>query len=109
MASIAPSPQSDALEQSLLAQLQVPESTLRALRRARALERELISLRDALIDLPAQAQPEANWHDQAANLLSRVVLFRVAMVDPPARDVMVTEAGRDEIPATAYRVLRESE
>ena len=83
MASIAPSPQSDTLEQSLPAQRDVPEPALRALRRVRELERELMVLRGALAHLPAQAQPESAWHDQVAHLLSRVVLFRAALAEPP--------------------------
>jgi hypothetical protein len=83
MASIVLSVSSDALEQRLLAQLQVPEPTLRALRRARELERELMLLREALMDSSEQAQPEIAKHEQVANLLSRVVLFRVALAKPP--------------------------
>jgi hypothetical protein len=92
MASLAPTTQSDALEQSALAQLQVPEPALRALRRARELERELALLRGALVDLPDDAQPDTGWHDQAANLLSRVVLFRAALAKPPVLDEQVTSS-----------------
>ena len=94
MASIAPLPQSDALEQSLLAHLQVPEPTLRALRQARELERELALLRGALMDSSTLSLPKATKHEQVANLLSRVVLFRMALADRPMQDVTVSGSGR---------------
>lgn len=107
MVSIASSVQSDALEQILLAQLQVPAPTLRALRRVRELERELMLLRGALTDPSAQAQPEIAKQLQVANLLSRVVLFRMALADPSKFDDTVSSSGRDISPAIAYRALRD--
>lgn len=92
MASIASSVQSDALEQSLLAQLQVPEPTLRALRWARELERELMLLRGAL-DSSEQIQPEIAKQEQVANLLSKVVLFRVGLAKPPVLNDRVSSSG----------------
>lgn len=94
MASIAPPPQSDGLEQSLLAQLAVPEPTLRALRRARELERELALLRGALTDSSTPNMPKATKHEQVANLLSRVVLFRMALVERSVQDVTLSGSGR---------------
>jgi hypothetical protein len=44
-------------------------------------------LRVALTDSSAQEQPMTAKQDQVANLLSRVVLFRVALADPPMSDV----------------------
>ncbi len=92
MASIASSAQSDALEQSLLAQLQVPEPTLRALRQVREFERELMLLRGAL-DCSQQIQPEIAKQEQVAKLLSKVVLFRVALVEPPVLGDTVPGSG----------------
>ena len=86
MASIFSSQHSNALEQSLLAQLDVPETTRLALRRARELERELMLLRAALTDTSAQAQSSLSKQEQVANLLSRVVLFRLAMAEPASFD-----------------------
>ena len=93
MASIGSSQQSNALEQSLLAQLHVPESALLALRRACELERELMLLRGALMDTTEQAQSVFTKQEQVANLLSRVVLFRLAMVEPPRIDDTVPFSG----------------
>lgn len=107
MTSLDSSPLSEALEQSLLAQLQVPEPTLRALRRARELERELMLLRAALTDPSAQAQPEVSKQERVANLLSRVVLFRMALPEPPKFDDTVVGSGRVDSPAIAYRALRD--
>ena len=107
MASIIPTPQSDMLEQSLSTQAEVPEPALRALWRVRELERELMALRGALAHLPDRAQLETAWHDQVANLLSRVVVFRVALAKTPALNDTVSGSGRDELSAIAYRALRE--
>ena len=106
MTSTASSPQSDALEQKLLAQCEVPAPALRALQRVCELERELMVLGGSLPDLSDQAPPEAVWHDQLANLLSRVVLFRVALAKTPAHDDTVPSSGQDELSAIAYRALR---
>lgn len=94
IASIVPSLQSKALEQSLLARLQVPEPTLLALRRARELERELMLLRGVLTDTSAQAHSMLTKQEQVANLLSRVVLFRLAMAEPPRFDDTVPFSDR---------------
>lgn len=106
MTSLASSPQSDALEQSLLAQGEVPEPAQRALRRVRELERELMFLRGALPDLSAQIQPESAWENRVANLLSRVVLFRVALAEPPLPDDTVPGSGPDDATAIACRAPR---
>ncbi|MDO8651805.1 MAG: hypothetical protein Q7R66_06420 [Undibacterium sp.] len=108
MTSLASSPQSDALEQSLLAQGELPEPAQRALRRVRELERELMLLRGALPDLSAQAEaePESAWENRVANLLSRVVLFRMALAEPPLPENTVPGSGQDDAPATAHRAPR---
>ena len=93
MTSIGSSQQSNALEQSLLAQLDVPESALLALQRACELERELMLLRGALMGRDAQSKSSFTRQDQVANLLSRVVLFRLAMVEPPRIDDTVPFSG----------------
>ena len=94
MASIVSSLQSNALEQSVLAQLEVSEFTLLALQRARELERELILLRGALLDPSVQEHSALTKQEQVANLLSRVVLFRLAMSEPPRFDDKVAISGR---------------
>ena len=108
MTSLASSPQSDALEQSLLAQGELPEPAQRALRRVRELERELMLLRGALPDLSAQtdAEPATGRHEQVANLLSRVVLLRMALAEPPLPENTVPGSGQDDAPATAHSAPR---
>lgn len=83
MASIVSSPQSDALEQSLLAEREAPQAALSALQRVRELEREVMLLRSALTDLSEQDRQDMAWQNQVANLLSRIVLFRVALDQQP--------------------------
>lgn len=106
MANLALSTQRDTLEQIFLAQCQVPEPTLRALRQARELERELMLLRGALTASSAPAQSAMDRQEQLANLLSRVVLFRVALADPPVLDDIVPGSGQDVPPAGVDRALR---
>lgn len=106
MSSIASSTQSDALEQRLLTQLQLPEPTLLALRRVRELEREFMELRDTLTDPSNQTQSETDKQDQVANLLSRVVLLRLALPEEPEFDATVPSSGKDDTTAIAYRALR---
>lgn len=98
MTNIASSPHSDALEQSLLAQLHLPESSLRALRRVRELERELMLLRGNLAVSPAQ--PGTSKQAQVAQLLSKVVLLRLSLAETSSFDATVSSSRRDE--ATAY-------
>ena len=107
MPSIDLPPQSDALEPSLLEQSAVPLPALRALQRLCELEREFMLLRDTLAESSAQTLPATVWQDQVTNLLSRVVLFRVALADPPLPQFMdtVANSGRDDSPATVYRAL----
>ena len=102
MASIVSSVQNDVLEQSLLAQLQVPEPTLRALWRARELERELMILREVLMDSSEQIQPNIAKQEQVAKLLSRVVLFRVALAKPLVLGDTVSSSRWGDSPALAY-------
>jgi hypothetical protein len=106
MSSIASSPQSDALEQRLLAQLQLPEPTLLALQRVRELEREFMKLRRTLADPSNQTQSETDKQDQVANLLSRVVLLRLALPEEPGFGATVPSLGQDDATAIAYRALR---
>ncbi|MFZ6843333.1 hypothetical protein [Undibacterium sp. RuTC16W] len=111
MPGIASSPQSDALEQGLLAQHQMQDPALRALFQIRKLERELMALRNALTDTPAHPAPTESinikqMREQIADLLSRIVLFRVALADPPARQETESDSGRDDAQSVADRALR---
>lgn len=79
MVSIVSSP--DTLEQILLAQRETPQAVLCALRRVHELEREVMQLRGAMTNLSAQGRQDTAWQNQVANLLSRIILFRVALAD----------------------------
>lgn len=102
MANVASSPHIDELEQSLLVQAEVSQPARRALRQVRELEREFMLLRKAVTGLPAGA--ESAWQDQAANLLSRVVLFRVALAEPPV--LGDSGPGSDDATAVTSRAMR---
>ena len=80
MLIIDPTPQTDALEE-LLAEHMVPEAAMSAVRRVRELELEVALLRRALAALPEQARHDPVWKEKLAHLLSRVVLFRIAVSD----------------------------
>ncbi|MES2148781.1 MAG: hypothetical protein V4508_03215 [Pseudomonadota bacterium] len=75
-------PQTDALAQALAAGGGASDAALRALQGARELEGEVMRLRLALADMPASARQDPAWREQLACLLSKVVLFRVALADP---------------------------
>lgn len=67
----------------------LPETALRAVRRARALEREVALFRATLAGMSEQERQNPVWKEQLAQLLSRVVLFRVALADTPQRSPWV--------------------
>lgn len=111
MPGIASSPQSETLEQGLPAQHQAQDSALRALLRVRELERELMALRKALTEASAHPAPTESVNkkqirEQIAGLLSRIVLFRIALADPPARQKTESGSGRDDAQSVADRALR---
>ena len=82
MINTALSAQNDALERSLLEQPVVPERALRALLKFRELEMDVMELRSTLVDLPMSKELEADVHHQIGMLLSRVLLFRLALAEP---------------------------
>ncbi|MBC3920457.1 hypothetical protein H8L32_23540 [Undibacterium sp. CY18W] len=75
----------DAQEDSLQAEHAVHDATLVAVQRVLALEAEVKRLRDVSAVMPADARQDPVWKDKVAHLLSRVVLFRLAVSDEHGR------------------------
>lgn len=79
MQTVDRAPQTDALEAEMLGSLQVPQVALRALRGARELESEVTLLRGVLDAMPAAARRDPASKEEIVRLLSKVILFRLAL------------------------------
>ncbi|MFZ6654361.1 hypothetical protein [Undibacterium sp. TJN19] len=84
-----PTPQTDALEE-LLTGHKAPPAAMSAVRRVRELELEVALLRRALAAMPEDARQNPVWQEKLAHLLSRVVLFRIAVSDVTASYALVS-------------------
>ena len=62
-----------------MAECKIPEAAMRGVRRVLELEREVTFLRNLLATMPAHAQKDPVWKERIANLLSKIVLFRIAL------------------------------
>lgn len=94
MVNIVSSP--DTLDQRLLAQRAAPQAALCALQRVHELEREVMALRGALSDLSEQGRQDTAWQNQVANLLSKIILFRVALGELPGHGALASDQVREE-------------
>ncbi|MBI3285305.1 MAG: hypothetical protein HYZ65_10730 [Burkholderiales bacterium] len=61
----------------------MPQAASSALRRVRELEREVVLLRGALADLSDEELQDTAWKDKLAQLLGKVLLFRIALGGEP--------------------------
>ncbi len=79
MQTVDRAPQTDALEAEMLGSLLVPQVALRALQGARELESEVTLLRGVLDAMPAAARRDPASKQEIVRLLSKVILFRLAL------------------------------
>jgi hypothetical protein len=78
MATDASTPQTDALLSELLGGCQLSDAASKIVQQARNLELEAAILRRALAATPHAARDQ-QWKDEVARLLTKVVLFRMAL------------------------------
>jgi hypothetical protein len=73
--------QTDTLTQVLPSGRHVSVTALRAARNARQFERKVTLLRNMLAAMPEAVRSDPVWTNEIARLLSKVILFRVALAD----------------------------
>ena len=79
MQTVDKAPQTNALEAEMLGDLQIPQVALRALAGARELESEVTLLRGVLDAMPVAARRDPASKAEIVRLLSKVILFRLAL------------------------------
>lgn len=83
MSKLVP-PRGEPLEGEVLLLGEVPASVVRAVRQVQGLETELAQLRNTLLNAPAQPQATTDYQNKIADLLSRVILLRLPLVESNA-------------------------
>ena len=99
MSKLVP-PRGEPLEGEALLLGEVPPSVVRAVRQVQGLEIELAQLRNALLNAPAQPQATTDYQNKIADLLSRVILLRLALAESNASLALQARQLPQEQPST---------
>ena len=93
-------PRGEPLEGEAMLLGEVPASVVRAVRQVQGLETELAQLRNALLNAPAQPQATTDYQNKIADLLSRVILLRLALAESNASLALQSLPAQQEQPST---------
>jgi hypothetical protein len=105
-------PRGEPLEGEAILLGEVPAFVVRAVRQVQGLEAELTELRKALLNAPAQPQATTDEQNKIADLLSRVILLRLALAESNASQALQDQPSAnsmtkdDEITAQSCRAAR---